>query len=281
MIASGETQCFFWFDPNLGGSVSETIQVADQGSWAQIRLNRPQALNSFIPEMHEALRAALDQARRDGKRALVLTGAGRGFCAGQDLGDRDPAQRQGPPDLGQTVREFYAPLVRQIRALPFPVICAVNGVAAGAGASLALACDLVVAAKSAKFIQSFAKVGLIPDTGGSWHLPRLLGEARAKGLALLGDPISADQAAEWGLIWAAVPDEALEDQAHAFADRLAQGPTLGLGLTKQAIHAASAQSLDAQLEMEADLMRTCGRSQDYAEGVAAFLAKRPPQFKGC
>ncbi|MFA3918503.1 2-(1,2-epoxy-1,2-dihydrophenyl)acetyl-CoA isomerase PaaG [Ruegeria hyattellae] len=260
--------------------MSDTILAHDHGDWVELTLNRPDRLNSFTEEMHLALRAAFEHARQDGARAILLTGAGRGFCAGQDLGDRDPAKMDGPPDLGHTVRTFYAPLIRLIRSLEFPVVCAVNGVAAGAGANLALACDIVLAGDGARFIQSFAKVGLIPDTGGSWHLPRLLGEARAKGLALTAEPLSARQAEDWGLIWKALPDEALMDEARVLTTRLAQGPTLGLGLTKQAIQAAATNSLTDQLELEADAMKTCGESADYAEGVSAFLQKRAPVFKG-
>ncbi|MEX0351198.1 MAG: 2-(1,2-epoxy-1,2-dihydrophenyl)acetyl-CoA isomerase PaaG [Paracoccaceae bacterium] len=260
--------------------MTNTILAQDHGRWVEITLNRPDKLNSFTEEMHLALRTALERAEQSSARAILLTGAGRGFCAGQDLGDRDPAKMDGAPDLGHTVRTYYAPLVRKIRSLNFPVICAVNGVAAGAGANLALACDIVLAGESARFIQSFAKVGLIPDTGGSWHLPHLLGEARAKGLALTAQPLAAKQAEEWGLIWKAVPDADLMDDARALAADLAEGPTLGLGLTKQAIQAAATNSLTDQLDLEAAAMKTCGESADYAEGVSAFLQKRPPVFQG-
>lgn len=260
--------------------MSDTLLVQGHGNWVEITLNRPDRLNSFNEEMHYALRAALEAARDGGARAVLLTGAGRGFCAGQDLGDRDPRKMDGPPDLGNTVRTFYAPLVNLIRSLNFPVICAVNGVAAGAGANLALACDVVLAAESAKFIQSFSKVGLIPDTGGSWHLPRLLGEARAKGLALTAEPLPAKKAEDWGLIWKALPDDDLMAEARTMAEKFANGPTLGLGLTKQTIQAAAVNTLSDQLEIEADAMKICGESADYAEGVASFLEKRAPAFKG-
>lgn len=260
--------------------MSDTILVHDHGNWVEITLNRPDKLNSFNEEMHLALQDALKNARENGVRAILLTGAGRGFCAGQDLGDRDPSKMDGPPDLGKTVRTFYAPLVRLIRSLNFPVVCAVNGVAAGAGANLALACDMVLAGESAKFIQSFSKVGLIPDTGGSWHLTRLLGEARAKGLALTAKPLTAKQAEDWGLIWKALPNDLLMTEARALAAQLANGPTLGLGLTKQCIQTAATTSLSDQLEIEADAMKTCGESADYAEGVSSFLEKRAPHFQG-
>ena len=256
----------------------DPVLTQDHGTWIEVTLNRPDRLNAFTPEMHLALRAALQEA--EGKRAVLLTGAGRGFCAGQDLGERDPSKMDGKPDLGATVRDYWAPLVRQLRALPLPVICAVNGVAAGAGSSVALNCDIVLAAENALFIQSFAKVGLIPDTGGSWHLTRLLGPARARGLAITGEPITARQAADWGLIWKSVPDDALMDEARALTEQLSHGPTIGYASTKRAIDAAATNTLDMQLDLEAELMKLCGESDDYAEGVAAFLGKRAPEFQG-
>ncbi|MEO1676865.1 MAG: 2-(1,2-epoxy-1,2-dihydrophenyl)acetyl-CoA isomerase PaaG [Pseudomonadota bacterium] len=259
--------------------MSDSVLTEHHDTWVEITLNRPDRLNSFNEDMHNALRLALEEAGRTA-RAVLLTGAGRGFCAGQDLGDRDPAKMDGPPDLSRTLRMFYAPLVRQIRALPMPVVCAVNGVAAGAGANVALACDLVVAAESARFIQSFAKVGLVPDSGGTWSLTRRLGEARAKGLALTAHPLSATQAEAWGLIWRAVPDADLMAEARRLAADLSRGPTHGFARTKAAIHEAAVNDFDTQLEREADHQRACGLSPDYAEGVSAFLEKRAPAFTG-
>ncbi|GMG83521.1 2-(1,2-epoxy-1,2-dihydrophenyl)acetyl-CoA isomerase PaaG [Paralimibaculum aggregatum] len=247
----------------------------------KLTLNRPETLNAFTAEMGRSLIAALEVARDDDAvRAVLLTGAGRGFCAGQDLTERDPASRTGPPDLGETLERFYNPVVRLIRSIEKPVICAVNGVAAGAGANIALACDIVIAANTARFIQAFSKIGLIPDCGGTWTLTRMLGEARAKALALTAEPLEADTAAAWGLIWRTCPAVDLPVEAEALARRLAAGPTRALGLTKRAIQAAGAQSLDAQLDLERDLQREAGRSADHAEGVAAFLEKRPAQFTG-
>jgi 2-(1,2-epoxy-1,2-dihydrophenyl)acetyl-CoA isomerase len=260
--------------------MSATIISVTHCNWVEITLNRPERLNSFTQEMHLALRAALENARDNGARAVLLTGAGRGFCAGQDLGDRDPSKMDGPPDLGHTISTFYNPLIRLIRSLEFPVICAVNGVAAGAGANIALACDIVLAAQSARFIQSFAKVGLVPDAGGSWSLPRLIGEARAKALALTAEPLSASIAADWGLIWKAVADEDLMDESRALTAKLADGPTVGFALTKELIQAAAANTLDAQLDLEARNQKICGETPDYAEGVSAFLQKRPASFTG-
>lgn len=260
--------------------MSRSILETHHETWVEIALNRPDRMNAFNTDMHDALATALDQARARGDRAVLLTGMGRGFCAGQDLGERDPAAMDGPPDLGDTVRRYWAPLVQRIKSLECPVICAVNGVAAGAGSSLALACDIVLAANSARFIQSFGKVGLIPDTGGSWHLPQLVGTARAKGLALLCDPLSAAQAQDWGLIWQALADDALMPTARGMAEKLASGPTLGFAETKKAIDLAATQDLSTHLEYEAEAMARCGRSKDYAEGVSAFLSKRPPVFEG-
>lgn len=244
-----------------------------------LTLNRPDRLNAFNDELHAALREALAScAADDDCRAVVLTGAGRGFCAGQDLSNRVNMGDERP-DLGATLEANYNPLVRAIRALPKPMICAVNGVAAGAGANVALACDIVIAAKSAKFIQAFSKIGLVPDSGGTWFLPRLLGEARAKGLALTAQPLSADDAERWGLIWKAVDDAALMGEAEAQALAFADGPTAAYALTKQAIHAAGTNTLDQQLDLERDYQRQAGFSDDYKEGVAAFMEKRKPNYR--
>lgn len=259
----------------------KTVLDEVQEGVLRLTLNRPDKLNAFNEDMHLALREQIERAHEDAAiRAVLLTGAGRGFCAGQDLGDRDPRKGGPAPDLGQTLNTFYNPTLRLIRALEKPVVCAVNGVAAGAGANIALACDIVLAAQSARFIQAFSKIGLIPDAGGSWSLPRILGEPRAKALALTAEPVNAETAADWGMIWKALPDDTLMEEATALATRLAAGPTMGLGLTKRLIQAAATNSLDEQLDMERDLQRTAGRSADYAEGVAAFLDKRKPEFKG-
>lgn len=261
--------------------MSDTIKVALADGLLRLTLNRPDKLNSFNDEMHLALRAGLQRAHDESAvRAVLLTGSGRGFCAGQDLGDRDPRKGAEPPDLGHTIETFYNPLIRQIRSLDKPVVCAVNGVAAGAGANIAIACDIVIAARSAKFIQAFSKIGLVPDSGGTWTLAHLIGEARAKALALTAEPVTAETAANWGLIWRAVDDGELMTEAEALAGRLAAGPTFGLGLIKQAIQASAGNTLDQQLDLERDLQRRAGRSRDYAEGVAAFLDKRQPAFTG-
>ncbi|KGQ06107.1 putative enoyl-CoA hydratase paaG [Beauveria bassiana D1-5] len=231
--------------------------------------------------MHHQLAEVLTQAERDETiRCLLITGAGRGFCAGQDLNDRNVDPSGDAPDLGYSVETFYNPLLRRLAKLPKPVIAAVNGVAAGAGATLALGCDMVIAARSAKFIISFSKLGLVPDCGGTWFLLRLTGRARAMGLALLGDTLSAEQAHDWGMIWQVVDDEQLSDTARKLAQHLATQPTFGLGLIKQALYASETNTLDAQLDLERDYQRLAGRSEDYREGVSAFLAKRPATFKG-
>ena len=259
---------------------SDTVLTRLDAGVLCVTLNRPDRLNAFTEEMHIALRAAFERARDDDAvRAVLLTGAGRGFCAGQDLGDRDPRKGEAR-DLGQTLDMFYNPTLRLMRELKKPIVCAVNGVAAGAGANVAIACDIVLAAKSAKFIQAFSKIGLVPDAGGSWTLARTIGEARAKALTMTAEPLMAETAADWGLIWKAVDDDALMDEAHALAAKLAAGPTLGLGLTKQLIHDAATNDLDAQLDRERDCQRTAGSSEDYKEGVIAFLEKRAPSFSG-
>jgi len=248
---------------------------------ARLTLNRPDRLNSFNPEMHERLREALvETKRRDDLRAVLLTGAGRGFCAGQDLSDRVVGPGAEPVDLGYTISTHYNPLIRFLRELPKPVVCAVNGVAAGAGANIALACDIVLAARSATFIQAFCKIGLVPDSGGTYFLPRLAGSARAMGLAMLGDKLGAEDAERWGVIWKCCEDAKLMDEARALARQLAAGPTKGLAEIKRALYASPNNTLDAQLDLERDLQRELGRTGDYREGVAAFIAKRAPTFKG-
>jgi 2-(1,2-epoxy-1,2-dihydrophenyl)acetyl-CoA isomerase len=255
-----------------------SILVSRDAGVLQLTLNRPDKLNAFNPEMHKLLRDALEQALDDMEiRALLLTGAGRGFCAGQDLAER---KSEAPIDLAVSLGSNYNPLVRRLRALPKPIVCAVNGVAAGAGANIALACDIVLAARSASFVQSFSRLGLVPDSGGTYFLPRLVGTARAMGLSLLAGSLSAEDAERWGLIWKAVDDKRLMVEATGIARTLAAGPTRGYGLIKKAIYASSGNSLDAQLDLERDLQREAGFSEDYREGVAAFLQKREPNYKG-
>ena len=251
------------------------LSEVEQGVMTII-LNRPDRLNSFNDVMHQQLADCLKQAERDDTiRCLLITGAGRGFCAGQDLNDRNVDPSGPAPDLGMSVERFYNPLVRRLAALPKPVICAVNGVAAGAGATLAMGCDIVLAARSAKFVMAFSKLGLVPDCGGSWVLPRVAGRARA-----VGDNLSAEQAAQWGMIWQVVDDAELKDTALTMARRFATQPTYGLGLIKKALQLSETNTLDQQLELERDYQRMAGRSDDYREGVSAFLGKRPPQFSG-
>ncbi|MFL6723495.1 MAG: 2-(1,2-epoxy-1,2-dihydrophenyl)acetyl-CoA isomerase PaaG [Sphingomicrobium sp.] len=256
----------------------ETVHFQTDGPIARITLNRPDRLNSFTAAMHAELRDAVSSL--GDARVVILTGAGRGFCAGQDLADRAVGSGDQPVDLGMTVETCWNPLIRTLTSLPQPVIARVNGVAAGAGANIALACDIVVAAKSAKFIQSFSAIGLIPDSGGTWVLPRLGGQARALGLALTGEPLRAETAAEWGLIWKAVDDDALDAEVDAIADKLALLPPLGLAEIKKMIRASWAHTLDQELDRQRDAMRRLGFTEDYREGVAAFLEKREPNFTG-
>ena len=255
----------------------ETIDFKTDGPVARITLNRPDRLSSFTVQMHEELREALNSL--GDARVLVLTGAGRGFCAGQDLNDRAVAPGQAV-NLGETVEQCWNPLIRKLTSLPQPVIARINGVAAGAGANIALACDIVVAAKSAKFIQSFSAIGLIPDSGGTWALPRVVGQPRALGLALTGEPLSAEKAEQWGMIWKAVEDDALDAEVDAIAAKLASLPPLGLAAIKEMIRSSWQYSLDEELERQAGAMRRLGFTEDYREGVAAFLEKRTPNFTG-
>jgi 2-(1,2-epoxy-1,2-dihydrophenyl)acetyl-CoA isomerase len=259
----------------------DSILFESEGGIARLTLNRPERLNSFNDAMHAEVRHALDRVKTDASlRVLLLTGAGRGFCAGQDLGDRAVAPGAEPVDLGASIERNYRPLVLALRRLPLPVVCAVNGVAAGAGANIALACDIVVAAKSASFIQAFSKIGLVPDSGGTYFLPRLVGTARAVGLSMLGERLIAEQAAEWGLIWQCVDDAELHGTVEKLLRTLAGAPTAGLAATKRALYASAGNSLETQLDLERDLQRALGRSDDYREGVAAFAAKRAPRFTG-
>ena len=258
----------------------DTILFSVDGGIARLTLNRPDKLNSFNTQMHSEVRHALDRLPTVAARVLVLTGAGRGFCAGQDLGDRAVAPGAQGVDLGESIDKYYKPLVLALHTLPMPVIAAVNGVAAGAGANIALACDLVIAARSASFVQAFSKLGLLPDSGGTWILPRLVGLSRALGLTLLGDKLPAEQAAAWGMIWQCVPDAELGPAVDALAEALAVAPTRGLAWTKAAIRGSGQHSLAEQLDIERDAQRELGRSTDYAEGVAAFVEKRTPRFTG-
>jgi 2-(1,2-epoxy-1,2-dihydrophenyl)acetyl-CoA isomerase len=256
------------------------ILVEKREGYRIITFNRPARLNAFTEAMHVALKAALDEIEADSScRALLITGAGRGFCAGQDLNDRlaKPGEKMV---LGGTLEDYYNPLVRRLRALPFPVVAAVNGIAAGAGANVALACDIVLAAKSASFLQAFAKIGLVPDSGGTWVLPRLVGAARARALSLLAEPLPAEKAESWGLIWKAVDDNELMREAIRLCEHFASGPTYGYALIKRALDASELNDLSTQLDLERDFQREAGNSPDYAEGVRAFMEKRAPKFTG-
>jgi 2-(1,2-epoxy-1,2-dihydrophenyl)acetyl-CoA isomerase len=258
----------------------ETILFEVDSGIARLTLNRPDKLNSFNMQMHGEVREALSGIPESGARVLVLTGAGRGFCAGQDLGDRAVAPGSQGVDLGESLENRYNPLVLSLRNLAMPVIAAVNGVAAGAGANIALACDIVIAARSANFVQAFSKLGLIPDSGGTWFLPRLVGDARAMGLTLLGNKLPAEQAAAWGLIWQCVEDAELAATVDALARQFAVAPTHGLAATKNALQRSWQNTLKEQLDVERDVQRELGRSSDYVEGVTAFTEKRSPRFTG-
>lgn len=260
--------------------MSKPVLLERRGDVSEITLNRPDKLNAFDDAMHAALREALETAAGDGTRAIIITGAGRAFCAGQDLDARNPDAAGGPPDLSETLTRLYNPLIKRIRSLPMPVIAAVNGVAAGAGANVALACDMVFAAHSAKFIQAFAKVGLVPDAGGTWSLIRLVGPARAVGLVLTARPLPAQQAADWGLIWEALADEGFMAHVRDEADKLAAGPTATFAEAKRALQQAPLNTMDEQLAVEAEAQKRCGEGDDFAEGVRAFLEKRPAEFSG-
>lgn len=259
----------------------QTIIVEVKNAVGYLIFNRPKQLNSFNETMHQEVYTVLKAWSKDQAiRAIVISAEGRGFCAGQDLNDRVVDPNADAPDLGLSIEKYYNPLIKLITEMPKPVICAVNGVAAGAGANIALACDLVLAAESASFIQVFCRLGLIPDSGGTWFLPRLVGRAQAMGLALLGDKILAEKAVQLGMIWQCVADEQLQVEACKLAEHLAKQPTYGLSLIKKAIHAAAHNGLDDQLMLERDLQRLAGRSQDYKEGVQAFMQKRTPEYRG-
>jgi 2-(1,2-epoxy-1,2-dihydrophenyl)acetyl-CoA isomerase len=269
----------------MNTQTGSTVQLKIDAGVAVVTLNRPEKLNSFTAGMHEELRQALDRIERavegpEALRALVLTGAGRAFCAGQDLSERKRAANEPPPDLGASLRKNYNPLVQRISVLPVPVIAAVNGVAAGSGANLALACDIVIAARSAVFVQSFCRVGLIPDAGGTWILPRLVGMARAKGLSFLGERLAAETAVQWGLIWQVVDDAELMNTAQALARQLVQQPTRSFGLQKRAFVASLSNNLAEQLELEAQCQALAAETDDYREGVTGFFEKREPHFVG-
>lgn len=259
----------------------QNIIAEEKNGVGYLTFNRPKALNSFNVDMHREVAEVLNQwTKNSDVRCVVISGEGRGFCAGQDLGDRVVDPNAEAPDLGYSIETYYNPLIKTIVNMPKPVICAVNGVAAGAGANIALACDLVIAAKSANFVQAFCRLGLVPDSAGTWFLPRAVGHARAMGLALLGDKLPAETAKEWGMIWDVVEDAELKAKVTELAERLAKQPTFGLSLIKKAIHQSSNNTFDEQMLLERDLQRIVGRSEDYREGVQAFMNKREPNFKG-
>ncbi|ARN31249.1 TPA: 2-(1,2-epoxy-1,2-dihydrophenyl)acetyl-CoA isomerase [Acinetobacter baumannii] len=259
----------------------QNIIAEEKNGVGYLTFNRPKALNSFNVDMHREVAEVLNQwTKNPDVRCVVISGEGRGFCAGQDLGDRVVDPNAEAPDLGYSIETYYNPLIKTIVNMPKPVICAVNGVAAGAGANIALACDLVIAAKSANFVQAFCRLGLVPDSAGTWFLPRAVGHARAMGLALLGDKLPAETAKEWGMIWDVVEDTELKTKVTELAERLAKQPTFGLSLIKKAIHQSSNNTFDEQMLLERDLQRIAGRSEDYREGVQAFMNKREPNFKG-
>ncbi|ELW9270976.1 2-(1,2-epoxy-1,2-dihydrophenyl)acetyl-CoA isomerase [Acinetobacter baumannii] len=259
----------------------QNIIAEEKNGVGYLTFNRPKALNSFNVDMHREVAEVLNLwTKNPDVRCVVISGEGRGFCAGQDLGDRVVDPNAEAPDLGYSIETYYNPLIKTIVNIPKPVICAVNGVAAGAGANIALACDLVIAAKSANFVQAFCRLGLVPDSAGTWFLPRAVGHARAMGLALLGDKLPAETAKEWGMIWDVVEDAELKTKVTELAERLAKQPTFGLSLIKKAIHQSSNNTFDEQMLLERDLQRIAGRSEDYREGVQAFMNKREPNFKG-
>ena len=261
--------------------MDDPVLLARHTGWAKVTLNRPDRMNALNADVQNTLATIFAELADDPScRAVVLTGNGRGFCSGQDLVDAAAITSGGAVDLGAEIERTYNPLIRRLRSMPKPLICAVNGIAAGAGASLALAGDIVLAAQSANFQQSFVRIGLIPDAGSTWALPRLVGDARARALMMLAEPVCAEQAEAWGMIWRCVADEALQSEADALAAKLARMPTQSLAMIKQALNASLSSGLDQQLDLERDLQRKAGYTADFAEGVAAFVGKRMPNFSG-